>query len=121
MIPEEFIKFSERFEVGFLVWIVDDKPTMELSDFLISREKILVEPKEYDPLRLPPIGSRVTLIFANPWYTERCEMGVVKGALVREGESLVIEPHDITWSLSFEVNRYPDKIVKRWRVLHDTS
>jgi hypothetical protein len=114
MIPEEFVKFSERFEVGFLVWIVEDKPTMKLFNFLISREKILVEPKEYDPLRLPPIGSRVTLIFANPWYTEMCEMGIIKGVLGREGETNIIEPHAITWSLSFDVNRYPERIVKRW-------
>lgn len=115
MIPEEFVEFSAGFEVGFLAWISDGKPTMERTDFLISQEKIVVEPKEYDPLRLPAEGTKVALIFANPWYAERCEMGIVKGILIKEGNRLEIDAYDITWTFSFNIDRYPEKLVKRWK------
>jgi hypothetical protein len=116
MIPEEFVAFSSGFEVGFLVWIKDDRPTMVKTDFAISKDDIRLDPGEYDPLRLPIPGSRVTLIFANPLYTERCEMGIIKGALKGVIGSLEIEPHDITWTLSFDVNKYPDRLVRRWMI-----
>jgi len=115
MMPEEFVDFSQRFEVGFLAWIINAKPTMGRTDFTITREKIRIEPQEYDPLRLPSTGSKVTLIFANPYYTERCEMGIVKGTLKRDSAGLEIEPLDITWSLAFDLERHPDRIVKRWK------
>jgi hypothetical protein len=115
MIPEEFVEFSLRFETGFLAWIIDNKPTMQRTDFSISKDNVIIEPTEYDTLRLPGEGEKVTLIFANQWYTERCEMGVVSGVLEREGQTLKLEPHKITWSLSFDINEYPEKIVKRWR------
>ncbi len=115
MIPEEFVEFSKRFEVGFLVWINSNGPTMGRTDFFIDSMKVKVEPTEYDPLRLPAPGSKVSLIFANEWYTNRCEMGLIKGILTADGSDKVIQPLDITWSLSFDVDKYPDRIVKSWR------
>jgi hypothetical protein len=115
MLPEEFVEFSNRFEIGFLTWIRDEKPTMERTYFLISTKKISVKPLEYDPFRIPPIGSKVTLIFANPWYAEKCEMGMVRGDLKLEGDKWKIDPLEITWTLAFDVDRYPERIVKRWK------
>jgi hypothetical protein len=111
----EFVNFSAGFEIGFLVWVSNGKPTMERTSFSISADRILLEPKEYDPLRLPGAGERVSLVFANPMYTERCEMGIVRGAFLRRPGSLEIEPHEVIWALSFDVAHYPDRIVKRWK------
>ncbi|RMF89854.1 MAG: hypothetical protein D6733_05380 [Methanobacteriota archaeon] len=115
MLPVEFAEFSRRFEVGFLVWIKDEAPTMRRCDFHITTEKIGITPMEYDPLRLPQAGSKVALVFANPWYTERCEMGVVRGVLQGEMDSLEIEPWEIIWSVAWDVEHYPERIIRRWR------
>ncbi len=115
MIPEEFVDFSKGFEVGFLVWIKDGRPTMKRSDFRVSSDKVVVEPYEYDPLRLPMKGEKVTLIFANPLYTERCEMGIIKGNFRKGTDTLEILPVDITWTLAFDIDTYPERILRRWR------
>jgi hypothetical protein len=116
MIPEEFAKFSKKFEVGFLYWIEDERPTMIRTEFQITTDKVLVEPIESEFLQSPEVSETATLLFANPYYTERCEMGIVKGKLKMHGEDgLEIEAHDITWTFSFDLDEYPERLVRRWK------
>jgi|GEM_PF-5496971 len=115
MFPVEFTKFSKKFEVGFLYWIENDTPTMIQTDFQITTDKITVKPFESKYFQSPDAGVKTTLLFANHHYTEQCEMGIVKGVLVKHGDTLEIEPHDITWTFSFDVNEYPKRLARRWR------
>jgi hypothetical protein len=116
MIPEEFAEFSKKFEVGFLYWIEDGKPTMIRAGFQITAGTVLVEPCESELLRSPEVGVKTTLLFANPYYAERCEMGIVKGRLKEDGaDGLEIEAHDVTWTYSFDLDQYPDRLLRRWR------
>ncbi|MFV2040820.1 MAG: hypothetical protein ACC644_02405 [Candidatus Hydrothermarchaeales archaeon] len=117
MLPEDFLEFSKKFEGGFLYWIEDDKPLMIRADFQITGEKVDVTPRESNFIKAPAPGLPATLLFANPFYTERCEMGVVKGELKAGGGKgrLEIVAHDITWTLSFDLNEYPERLVRRWR------
>lgn len=88
---------------------------MELTDFRVNPERVVIDPREYDPFRLPHPGEKVTLVFANPFYTDRCEMGIVKGIFLKERDRYFIEPYHITWTLSFDVDEYPERLVKRWK------
>jgi hypothetical protein len=117
MLPEAFLEFSKKFETGFLYWIEDDRPLMILADFKTTGKTVNVTPKESSFIKAPTPGFSATLLFANPFYTERCEMGIVKGELKAGGEdgSLEIVAHDITWTFSFDVNDYPERLVRRWR------
>ncbi len=115
MIPEEFVDFSAGFEIGFIVWIEDRKPTMLRTDVIITPEKIILKPREYDPLRLPRKGQKVTLAFSNPYYTEKCKMGIVKGLLHMVGGVFELEPKEITWTFDFDLDTYPERLARRWR------
>jgi hypothetical protein len=42
-------------------------------------------------------------------------MGMVRGDLKLEGDKWKIDPLEITWTLAFDVDRYPERIVKRWK------
>ena len=117
MVPEDFLEFSKKFESGFLYWIEDDRPLMIRADFQNTGEKIDVTPRKSSFIKAPAPGFSVTLLFANPFYTERCEMGIVKGELKAGGEegSLEIVAHDIMWTFSFDLDEYPERLVRRWR------
>lgn len=115
MIPEEFVAFSADFEAGFLVWIEDKKPTMLRTDFIITSKRIVLKTEEYDPLRLPKKNQNVTLVFSNPYYTEKCKMGIVKGVLYKINGGFEVEPKDITWTFDFDLNTYPESLSKRWK------
>lgn len=116
MIPEEFAEFSKKFDVGFLFWIEDEKPTMIRTGFQITKDMVLVKPSESELVSAPGVGMNATLLFANPHYTERCEMGIVKGKLKEDKTGgLEIESHDITWTTSFDLDKYPKRLVRRWR------
>jgi len=114
MIPEEFVEFSRSYQIGFLVWIARGRPTMRRTEFVVEEDRVRLRLKEEGGGGLPASGERVTLAFANPWYTERCEMGIVSGELRRREGCVEIEPHRIIWALSFDIKTYPERIVKRW-------
>ncbi len=116
MLPKDFLEFSKKFEVGFLSWIEEDKPSMIRADFKITGGRINITPKKSSLIKAAAPGSKVTLLFANPYYTERCEMGLVKGKLKEDGTGgLEIEAHDITWTFGFDLDEYPERLVKRWK------
>jgi hypothetical protein len=43
-------------------------------------------------------------------------MGIVKGKLKKNGAGgLEIEAHNITWTNSFDLDEYPERLVRRWK------
>ncbi len=115
MIPDEFVDFSTDFEVAFIIWNTGEGPSMGRTGFNITQERISIEPFEYDILRLPRSRDKVTLVFSNPYYTENCSMGIVKGILHSKEEGYELDPQEIIWTLSFDLDFYPERLMKRWK------
>ncbi|MEE8168612.1 MAG: hypothetical protein V3T58_07050 [Candidatus Hydrothermarchaeales archaeon] len=109
MLPEDFVDYSKKFEVGFLASVNGSKPNIDIVDFEVSKDSIKITGEN-----LPEGG--VCLVFANEWFSEKSEMAQVQGVLAKklEGDGYELAPNKIFWTFSFDVEEYPEKIVRRW-------
>ncbi|MFQ6136510.1 MAG: hypothetical protein ACE5PM_04960 [Candidatus Hydrothermarchaeales archaeon] len=107
MIPEDFVEYSKRFNVGFLTLLHGDNPHIRIVNFKVSKDTITVDDGDL------PEGE-VALVFANELYSERSEMAQVVGNLRKDHDQYELTPDKIFWTLSFDINVYPDEIIKRW-------
>ncbi|MFQ5975674.1 MAG: hypothetical protein ACE5J5_05110 [Candidatus Hydrothermarchaeales archaeon] len=108
MLPEDFVEYAKRFEVGFLTTVKDEKPDIKVVSFEVKKDKIIV--KDGD---LPE--EDVSLVFSNSHYTEEAEMVQIQGVLKKDDEGYQLVAEKIFWTLPFDLDKKSDVIIKRWR------
>lgn len=117
-LPEEFIEFSKKFEIGFLAWAEKNKPKIELAGFKVEKEHIEIETVK--EVKISDNGGKAALILENPFYTEKCEFALIQGRLSETEKSsrFLLFPEKAIWSLAFDLNsfpKFPEKVIKRWK------
>jgi len=115
MIPKDFIGFSQDFEVGFLSWIDNGRPSMARCEFKVSKENITLKPFFPSSETQPLNGSKITLTFSNHLYAEKCKMGIISGQLNISGNSFWLDPFKVLLTFDFDLETYPDRLVKTWQ------
>jgi len=117
-LPEEFIEFSKKFEIGFLSWTEENMPKIELAEFKVEKEHIEIETAK--EVKISGDGSKAALILENPFYTEKCEFALIQGTLSEAGKNsgFLLFPEKAIWSLAFDLSsfpKFPEKVIKRWK------
>ena len=109
MLPEDFLAYARRFEVGFLTTVMDEKPDIRIVSFEVKGDRIIVTDGDL------PEGD-VSLVFANTEYAEKAEMAQIQGVLKKDNErGYELVPDNVFWTLPFDLDNKPDTIIKRWR------
>lgn len=108
MLPEDFVEYARRFDVGFLTTVKDEKPDIKIVSFEIKGDKIIVQDGD-----LPE--EEVSLVFSNSDYAENAEMAQIQGVLRKNSDVYELVAEKIFWTLPFDLNKKPDVIIKRWR------
>ncbi len=108
MLPEDFVEYSKRFKVGFLASLHDGKPHLDIVDFEVSRDSILVRGEDMK-------DSFVCLAFANEHYVWRSENASIWGSLKRRGDAYELKPDKMVWTLAFSIGEKPGRILRRWQ------
>jgi len=116
--PEEFIEFSKKFKIGFLSWIEENRPKIELVEFKVEKEHVEIETAK--EVKISGDGSKAALILENPFYTEKCEFALIQGTLsgAEKSSRFLLFPEKIIWSLAFNLNnfpKFPEMVIKRWK------
>lgn len=109
MLPEDFVEYSKKFEVGFLGFIGENGLDIKLVYFDIHQEGIEV-------IGHGLIEGKACLAFANEKYVWGSENASVQGRLekIKEGRHRLI-PDKIVWTIGFNIKSWPRRIVDRWK------
>ncbi len=111
MLPDDFVEYSKRFEVGFLCVLGENGPDIKLVEFDVRREGVLIKDSGLKE-------GRACLAFASEEYVWGSENASVNGSLEKtEGGGYVLVPETAVWTIGFDIKSkgLPRRIVKRWR------
>lgn len=109
MLPQDFVEYTKRFEVGFLGIIGENGPDIKLVHFEVDEHGFVIEGNELTE-------GRACLAFANEEYVWASENASVNGHLEKkkEGEYHLL-PDKVVWTVGFDIKGWPRRIVRRWK------
>ncbi len=109
MLPDDFIEYSKRLEVGFLGFLEDVGPDIKLVHFEVAENEIIVRGSGLK-------AGKACLAFANEEYVWASENASINGRLEKKAEDeYLLVPDRAVWTIGFDIKKWPWRIVKRWK------
>lgn len=108
MLPSELVDYAKEFPIGFLVYGEGNTPIIEVVDFEIKKDYILIKGKGCKE-------GKACFVLANERYSENSKMAQISGRLTSGDEGCKLIPAKAYWTYPFSLSSYPKEIVKRWR------
>jgi len=106
--PEDFIKYSKKFDVGFLGTIGEKGPDIKLVHFEIDERGVVIHDGEFPE-------AKACLAFSNDEYVWKSENASVIGQLENNNSEYILTPEKAVWTIGFDIRNWPQRIVKRWK------